>query len=122
MSIWDVMQQNALSADEEIELKQHANKLGLIYISTPFSRKAANFLNEIDVPAFKIDLGKRQHSSCESYAEMGRPVIMSTGMQNVDGVRPAVDILRKASIPFALLECSNLYPAPPRLFPSGSES
>ena len=39
MSIWDVMQQNALSADEEIELKQHANKLGLIYISTHFARQ-----------------------------------------------------------------------------------
>ncbi|MFV2035177.1 MAG: N-acetylneuraminate synthase family protein, partial [Halocynthiibacter sp.] len=54
ISIWDIMEQCALSPDEERELKACAEDLGMIYISTPFSRAAANFLDEIGVPAFKI--------------------------------------------------------------------
>ena len=54
ISIWDVIEQSSLSPDQEIELKKYAEDLGLIYISTPFSRKAADFLDEINVPAFKI--------------------------------------------------------------------
>ncbi|MGB3148560.1 MAG: N-acetylneuraminate synthase family protein, partial [Paracoccaceae bacterium] len=57
VSIWDVMARCALSADDERALKAFTESLGMIYISTPFSRKAADFLNEINVPAFKIGSG-----------------------------------------------------------------
>ena len=57
-SIWDVMKECSLTLDEEIELKKHADNLGLIWISTPFSRKAVDFLDDIDVPAFKIGSGE----------------------------------------------------------------
>ena len=57
-SIWSIIERCALSKDAEIELKHHAESLGLIYISTPFSRAAADFLAEIDVPAFKIGSGE----------------------------------------------------------------
>ena len=54
-SIFDVISKNSLSPDEEIELQRYTTSKGIIYISTPFSRKAADFLNDIDIPAFKID-------------------------------------------------------------------
>ena len=57
-SIWDVMKECSLNLDEEQELKEYAENLGLIWISTPFSRMAADFLDEIDVPAFKIGSGE----------------------------------------------------------------
>src|SRR5690554_4228651 len=57
-SIWEVIEQCALLPEEEAELKEYAERLGLIYISTPFSRKAADFLEEINVPAFKIGSGE----------------------------------------------------------------
>ena len=51
-SIWHVMKQCALPLEEEVKLKKFVEELGMIYISTPFSRAAADFLEAIDVPAF----------------------------------------------------------------------
>lgn len=115
-SIWDVISECALSADEEIELKVHAESLGLIYFSTPFSRKAADFLAEIDVPAFKIGSGEADNLPLIRHiARFGKPIILSTGMQSIDSINKAVQVLREAQVPFALLECTNLYPSPPEI-------
>ena len=62
VSIWELMKSCALSPEHEIALKRHAESLGVIYISTPFSREAADFLSEIDVPAFKIGSGEADNS------------------------------------------------------------
>lgn len=113
VSIWDVISGSALSADDEIVLKRHAESLGLIYISTPFSRSAADFLNDIDVPAFKIGSGEADNLPLIRHiAKFGKPVILSTGMQTIDSITQSVQILRDAGVPFALLECTNLYPSP----------
>lgn len=115
-SIWDVMEECALTADEEIQLKKHTENLGLIYISTPFSRKAADFLAEIGVPAFKIGSGEADNLPLIRHiAKFGKPVIMSTGMQTIDSLQRSVQILRDHNVPFALLECTNLYPSPPEI-------
>jgi sialic acid synthase SpsE len=115
-SIWHVMQECALSKDDEIALKKHAESLGLIYISTPFSRAAADFLNEIGVAAFKIGSGECNHLPLLRHiAAMGKPVIMSTGMQTIESMKPSVQILEDAGIDYALLECTNLYPSPPEI-------
>lgn len=116
VSIWDVMARCALSADDERALKAFTESLGMIYISTPFSRKAADFLNEINVPAFKIGSGEADNLPLIRHiARMGKPVILSTGMQTIDSMRAAVAILEKAGVPYALLECTNLYPSPPEI-------
>lgn len=116
VSIWEVMSQCALSANEEIALKRHAESLGLIYLSTPFSRKAADFLNDIGIEAFKIGSGEADNLPLIRHiARFGKPVILSTGMQTVETIRRSVDLLRAAAIPFALLECTNLYPSPPEI-------
>ena len=113
-SIWDVMEECALSLEDEIELKRHAESLGMIYISTPFSRAAADFLADIGVPAFKIGSGEADNLALiEHIAGFGKPVIMSTGMQTVDSIRRSVTILENSAVPYALLECTNLYPSPP---------
>ena len=115
-SIWHVMQECALGKDDEIALKKHAEALGMIYISTPFSRAAADFLNEIGVAAFKIGSGECNHLPLIRHiARMGKPVIMSTGMQTIESMRPSVQILEDAGIDYALLECTNLYPSPPEI-------
>ena len=113
-SIWDVMERCALGPDEEVRLKECAESLGLIYLSTPFSRAAANFLNEIDVPAFKIGSGEADNLPLIRHvAGFGKPVIMSTGMQSIETLRESVNILETAGVDYALLECTNLYPSPP---------
>ena len=114
VSIWDVMAACALSREDEAELKRYTESLGMIWISTPFSRAAADFLEELDVPAYKIGSGEADNLPLIRHiARKGKPVIMSTGMQTIESLRASVAILDAAGIDYALLECTNLYPSPP---------
>jgi sialic acid synthase SpsE len=116
VSIWDVMQRCALSRDDEAELKRYTEDLGMIWISTPFSRAAADFLEELDVPAYKIGSGEADNLPLIRHiARKGKPVIMSTGMQTIETIRASVALLDGAGIDYALLECTNLYPSPPEI-------
>jgi N-acetylneuraminate synthase len=114
ISIWEVMESCALSKIDEIELKNYTESLGLIYLSTPFSRKAADFLSSIDVPAFKIGSGEADNLPLIKHiVDLGKPIIMSTGMQSITSLKKSVEILSSSNIDFALLECTNLYPSSP---------
>jgi N-acetylneuraminate synthase len=116
VSIWEVMARCALSREDEIALKDYVESLGMMFISTPFSRAAADFLNDIDVPAFKIGSGEADNLPLIRHiAAFGKPVIMSTGMQTIETMRASVQILEDAGIEYALLECTNLYPSPPEI-------
>ena len=115
-SIWDIMERCALHPDEEVALKEHCEELGMIYISTPFSRKAADFLDQIGVPAFKIGSGEADNLPLIRHiCGFGKSVIMSTGMQSISSIRASVSILEGSGIDYALLECTNLYPSPPEI-------
>jgi sialic acid synthase SpsE len=112
-SILTIMQRCALTDDQDRALKAYTEQLGMIYLSTPFSRAAADRLQRMGVIAYKIGSGE-----CNNYplvrhiAGFGRPVVLSTGMNDLDSVRPSVEILRTASVPFALLHCTSIYPTP----------
>lgn len=88
----------------------------MIYISTPFFRAAADFLNDIGVSAFKIGSGESNHLPLVKHiTSFNKPIIMSTGMQSIDALKDSVEVLRKSGVGYALLECSNLYPSPPEI-------
>ena len=116
LSIYDIINNCALSEQDEFELMNYVVSRGAIFISTPFSRAAANRLAKFEVPAFKIGSGE-----CNNYplvrhiAKFGKPIILSTGMNSIESIRPSVEIMRKAKIPFALLHCTNIYPTPHKL-------
>lgn len=115
-SIWDVIADSALGYDEEAELKAYTESLGLMYLSTPFSRAAADFLESLGVVAYKIGSGEMtNHALLDHVCGFGRPVIMSTGMHGLDSVERSVDIIRRHGVPFVILECTNLYPSPPEI-------
>ena len=121
VSIWDVMEKCSLTRDEEINLKKLVEDLGMIYISTPFSRSAADFLNDINVPAFKIGSGECDNLLLlEHIAGFGKPIILSTGMQDLLSVKKPVEIFERYGIQYALLECTNIYPCPPEDIALGS--
>lgn len=116
VSIWEVIDSCSLTAEEEIELKNYTESLGMIYISTPFSRAAADFLYDIGVPAFKIGSGECNHLPLLRHiARFKKPIIMSTGMQTIESLKPSVSILENMGVEYALLECTNLYPSPPEI-------
>lgn len=112
-SIWDIIEQCTLSEDEEVACKKHAENRGLIFLSTPFSREAANRLDALDVAAFKIGSGECNNLPLVRHiARFGRPVIVSTGMNDLDSVRRTVDVLVSESAQFGLLHCTSMYPTP----------
>ena len=116
VSIWEVMERCALSQEDEAALKRYTEELGMIWVSTPFSRAAADFLETLDVPAYKIGSGEADNLPLIRHiAAKGKPVIMSTGMQTIETIRASVQILEDAGIEYALMECTNLYPSPPKI-------
>ena len=112
-TIWEIMSRCALPEADDVRLKNYVEGLGMIYLSTPFSRAAAERLERMQVPAYKIGSGE-----CNNYplirhiAAFGKPVILSTGMNDIRSVEPAVAILREANVPFALMHCTSMYPTP----------
>ena len=113
ISIWHVMEACALSREDEAELKRYTENLGMIWISTPFSRAACDFLETLDVSAYKIGSGEADNLPLIRHiARKGKPVILSTGMQTIETMRASVEILEEAGVDYALLECTNLYPSP----------
>ena len=100
VSIYEIMRRCALSEAEELAMKEYAESRGLIFISTPFSRAAANRLHKWAVPAYKIGSGEcNNYPLIEHIASFGKPVILSTGMNTLASVGKAVAILRKKQVP-----------------------
>jgi len=113
ISIYEIMDRCALSESNERRLKQHVESRGVIFISTPFSRAAANRLERMDVPAYKIGSGECNNFPLLNHiARFGKPIILSTGMNSIRTIQKAVNIFRKYKISYALLHCTNVYPAP----------
>ncbi|HTZ10878.1 MAG TPA: N-acetylneuraminate synthase family protein [Candidatus Margulisiibacteriota bacterium] len=112
-TIWEIMKRCALSEKEERRIKEYAESKGMIYLSTPFSRSAAIRLEKMKVAAYKIGSGEcNNYPLIEHIANYGKPIILSTGMNDIRSIKTAVSILRKARIPYALLHCTSIYPTP----------
>lgn len=112
-SIWEIMSRCALSEEEDARLKAYVEQKGAIFLSTPFSRAAAVRLEKMGVAAYKIGSGEcNNYPLVEHIARYGKPIILSTGMNDVDTVRPSVEIMRRHRVPFALLHCTSMYPTP----------
>ena len=83
--LWDIIKRCELTPDEERQVQEHCQTKGLMYLSTPFSREAADRLNDMGVPAFKIGSGECNNLPLlEHIAKFGKPIILSTGMNDLD--------------------------------------
>ena len=121
VSIYDIMERCALNEEEEQALKNYVENKGMIFISTPFSRAAAERLKRFDISAYKIGSGEcNNYPLLEHIAKFGKPVILSTGMNTIESVRKAVEIFKAHNTPLALLHTTNLYPTPSNLVRFGA--
>tara|TARA_R110002124_G_scaffold287089_1_gene470324 strand:+ start:99877 stop:100920 length:1044 start_codon:yes stop_codon:yes gene_type:complete len=121
VSIYDIMERCALNEEDERALKAYVEEQGMIFISTPFSRAAANRLEAMDVQGYKIGSGEcNNYPLLEHIASFQKPVILSTGMNTIESVRKAVAIFDKHKVPLALLHTTNLYPTPTHLVRFGA--
>ena len=121
VSIYEIMERCSLNEEDEFKLMKYVESKGMIFISTPFSRAAANRLHKFDIPAYKIGSGEcNNYPLLEHIASFGRPVILSTGMNTIESISKAVAIFDKYSVPIALLHTTNLYPTPIHLVRLGA--
>lgn len=121
VSIYEIMERCSLNEADELELKKYVESKGMIFISTPFSRAAAERLKKFDIPAYKIGSGEcNNYPLLEHIASFGKPVILSTGMNTIESIRKAVAIFDKHRVPVALLHTTNLYPTPIHLVRLGA--
>ena len=109
VSIYEVMKRCALSEEDEYELMQYTESKGMVFLSTPFSRAAADRLQRFGVKAFKIGSGEmNNYPLLKHIAAFGKPMIVSTGMNDILSIRKAVDILEQSGVDYALLHTTNL--------------
>lgn len=121
VSIYEIMERCSLNEADELELKNYVESKGMIFISTPFSRAAANRLKKFDIPAYKIGSGEcNNYPLLEHIASFRKPVILSTGMNTIESITKAVAIFDKHQVPVALLHTTNLYPTPIHLVRFGA--
>lgn len=110
----DMIKKLELSYENFEVLHEYCNKIGITFISTPFDMDSIHFLDELDVPFFKIPSG--EITNLPYLIEIGktkRPVVMSTGMSSIEEIRTAVAILHKyGAKKVTLLHCNTAYPTP----------
>ena len=113
VSIYQIMARCRLSEKEEVKLKKYVEELGMIYLCTPFSRAAADRLEKMGVNAYKIGSGEcNNYPLVEHIASFGKPIILSTGMNDLESISKSVKILERAGAGYALLHCTSMYPTP----------
>jgi N-acetylneuraminate synthase len=121
VSIYEIMERCSLNEADELALKEYVESKGMIFISTPFSRAAAERLKKFDIPAYKIGSGEcNNYPLLEHIASFGKPIILSTGMNTIESIRKAVAIFDKHNVAVALLHTTNLYPTPIHLVRLGA--
>jgi len=107
------MKRCALNEDEEIKLKEYVESKGMIFLSTPFSRAAADRLERMGVVAYKIGSGECNNLPLlEHVARFNKPMILSTGMNDISSIKTSVETILNYKVPLALLHCTSIYPAP----------
>ncbi len=100
---------------------KYVKSKGIIFISTPFSKLAVDRLIKFKVPAFKIGSGECNNYPLVQYvAEKKKPIILSTGMNDISSIKPAVKIIEDYKVPYVLMHTTNLYPTPYNLVRLGA--
>ncbi len=112
-SLFDLLTRTALSREAHVQMRDLAARKGIIFLSTPFSREAADFLDSIGVPAYKTGSGELTNIPLQRHiARKGKPMIVSTGMSTPEEIDATVNALRQEHAQFALMHCTSTYPTP----------
>lgn len=108
--LYDFLERNALSLGQHCDLKNYCEEIGITYLCTPFSLKAAQEIADL-VPFFKIGSGEFQDWwFIDGLTQLGKPVIFSSGMSSYSELQKNVEYLSQSTLEFALLNCLSEYP------------
>lgn len=102
------------SKQQYVELQRYAKELGLAFFATAFDIPSADFLADLDVPAYKIASGDLTNTPLLKHvAKFGKPVVASTGGSTMDDVKRAYHTVMSINPQFCLLHCTATYPTQP---------
>lgn len=97
-----------------LELKQHAEEKGLVFLSSPFSLAAIRLLERIGAPAWKVASGEvTNRLFLDAMIATRKPVLVSSGMSYLEEMDATVALLKSANSPVAVFQCTTAYPCPP---------
>ncbi len=109
--LYDFLKENALKLDQHAEIKEYCDRIGIQYLCTPFSLKAACEINDLGVDMFKIGSGEMTDlPTLVRIAEFGKPMIVSTGMADFEEIDRTYDALVEKETPLVLMNCISEYP------------
>jgi N,N'-diacetyllegionaminate synthase len=115
-SQFEMLRKLELDEEAHIRLMEEARRQGIRMISTPFDEESAEMLDRLGVDLFKVGSGDLTNTLLlRKLASFGKPVILSTGMADMQEIGQAIDILKNAGLPshsLTLLHASTEYPAP----------
>ena len=95
-------------------LANHARDHGLTFLSSPFSREAVELLTRVGMPLWKIASGEVGNVPLlDVMIATGRPILLSSGMSDLAELDKAVERVRRARLPLAVMQCTTAYPCPP---------
>lgn len=98
--------------NEYKELQEYAKHLGLIFFATPFDFESVDFLQDLDMPAYKIASGDITHTHLLHYiAKTGKPIILSTGASTMGDIKRAHETIMSINPQLAIMQCTASYPA-----------
>ena len=108
--LYDFLETNALNLDQHHKLRKYCDEIGITYLCTPFSLKAAHEVSEL-VPFYKIGSGEFQDLwFIDGLSKIGKPVLFSSGMSSYSELTDNVRYLRQSGLNFAILNCLSEYP------------
>lgn len=111
--LFDVFRKCELKKHEFVKLKQYCDSLGLIFFCTPFDLPSAQFLTQINVPLYKTSSSDLTNLPLiKEIIKYQKPIIMSTGMSQMEEIDFTVNFLHKEKAQYALLHCVSTYPVP----------
>lgn len=111
---FDYWRRMEFSEPQWVGLREHADEVGLDFISSPFSLEAVELLERVGLSAWKIASGEVTNLPLlERVGLDGKPVILSSGMSSFDELDRAVRLFRERGIEPTILQCTSSYPCPP---------
>lgn len=111
---WDYFKRTAFTFEQWKSLKAHCEKIGIEFMSTPFSAEAVEVLERVGVVRYKIPSGEVTNIPfLEHIGKTGKPVILSSGMSSWAELDEAVAVFKKHGNELTVLQCTSIYPTPP---------